>query len=279
VAFQPAEPLKLLLVLFFAGYLADTQSVLLRRPAHWAALPYLIPLLLMWSLGVAFLILQRDLGTAILLFGSFVILLYLATGRTHYALAGVAGVVGAAWLGLQAIPLVQQRVDIWLDPLSYANDEAYQVMQGFITIASGALEGRGLGFGMPEVVPAAHTDFVFAAISEELGLFGASGVLCCYLLLLHRGFRIALDARYTFGRFLAAGSTVVLALQALIILGGNLGLLPLTGLTLPFISYGGSSLVTNMVLVGFILVASRSDAVPASTRLPAPRLEARASAS
>ena len=278
LTFQPAEPLKLLLVLFFAGYLADTQAVLLRTPLRWGGtLPYVLPLLLMLSLGVALLILQRDLGTAILLFGSFILLLYLATAQWLYPLAGLGGVAAAIWLSLRIVPLVQQRVSIWLDPWSQASDRGYQVVQGFIAIASGGLLGRGLGQGMPDVVPAAHTDFVFAAIAEELGLLGAAAVLCAYLLLVHRGFRIALDARHSYARFLAAGSIIVIGLQALIILGGNLGLLPLTGLTLPFLSYGGSSLVTNMVLVGLLLSASRPETAPAAVPRPArPRLEAQA---
>ena len=265
ITFQPAEPLKLLLVLFFAGYLADTQAILSGARLGWASrLPYLWPLLLMWSIGLAFLILQRDLGTAILLFGSFVLLLYLATGQAVYAFAGLSGVAVATWLSLQVIPLVQQRMSVWLDPWSQASDRGYQLVQGFIAMASGGLLGSGLGLGMPEVIPAAHTDFVFAALTEELGLLGGGAVLCCYLLLVYRGFRIALDARHTYARFLAVGSIIVLGLQSLIILGGNLGLLPLTGLTLPFLSYGGSSLITNMVLVGLLLSASRLQTAPAA---------------
>lgn len=276
LSFQPSEPLKVLLVLFFASYLADHQPALLRRRFRWGPLPlpplpYLLPLASMAGLALVLLIGQRDLGVAFLLSGIFVLLLSTATGQKGYLLAGLVGMVAAGYLAYHASDVVYRRVSVWLDPWSDASGAGYQVVQGLIALASGGLLGRGLGHGLPEVLPAAHTDYVFVALAEELGAAGAVAVTCLYLLFFARGLQIAREASSPYFQLLAAGSTLAFALQTFLLLGGNLGLLPLTGLPLPFLSYGGSAMLSNYALLGFLLLASRPVG-PAAFQLPAHRL-------
>jgi cell division protein FtsW (lipid II flippase) len=259
--FQPSEILKVVLVIFLAGYLEENRELISRARSKVGflplpPLPYLLPLLLMWLLSMLFLLIQRDFGAAILFFGLFLAMLYLATARISYLLAGavafLAGVVAAyRWVGV-----VQGRVETWLDPWSQAAQQGYQTVQGLIAMAAGGVLGRGLGQGSPQVVPAVHTDLVLAALGEEMGFLGTFAVILLYMLLVQRGYRIALRATNPFDQLLAAGLTTVLALQSLAILGGTLRLLPLTGIPLPFLSYGGSSLVTNFVIVGLLLKIS-----------------------
>lgn len=261
VYFQPSEVFKILLVVFFAAYLDEYRELLSYAgprigPLRLPPLPYLTPLLGMLALALLVVVLQRDLGAALLFFGVFLSLLYAASGRALFVVLGVAMFFVGASLLYQLFDHVQLRVDIWLDPWASANGGGYQLVQGLTALAAGGLVGTGLTYGYPEYVPAAHTDFVIAAIGEELGLAGSLGVLALYVLLVHRGFHIALRTRDTFAALLAVGLTSVIGIQALVILGGTLKLMPLTGVTLPLLSYGGSSILANFILLGLLLSTS-----------------------
>ncbi|MHB1007026.1 MAG: FtsW/RodA/SpoVE family cell cycle protein [Chloroflexota bacterium] len=261
VQFQPSEILKVLLVVFLAGYLDDKRELLSSAsyrlgPLRLPPLPYLGPLLLMWGLTLLMLAVQKDLGLALLLFGLFLAMLYVASSRIFYVAGGLSLFLAGAYLMYLVFSYVRVRVYDWLDPWYDPSGASYQTVQGLLAFANGGVLGTGLGRGQPNLVPAAITDFPFAAIGEELGLAGALAVLALYLILIYRGYRIALDAFDPFEQLLATGLTTVLALQTFIIVGGNIKLIPLTGITLPFISYGGSSLLTNFAIVGILLAIS-----------------------
>jgi cell division protein FtsW (lipid II flippase) len=256
--FQPSEILKVLLVVFLASYLADTRELLAlagRRlgPLRLPPPPYLLPLLAVWLLALGLLVVQRDLGAALLFFGVFLALLYVATARLDWVAAGLGAFVLGAAVCYQLFPHVRDRVAIWLDPWPEAQGRAYQLVQALIALGAGGVLGTGLGYGYPEYIPAVHTDFVIAAIGEEFGLLGSLAVVALYLLLVYRGFRVAVRAPDAYLQLLAAGLSTVLGLQALIILGGATRLIPLTGITLPFVSYGGSSLLVNYLIAGLLL--------------------------
>ncbi|HEX2173082.1 MAG TPA: FtsW/RodA/SpoVE family cell cycle protein [Dehalococcoidia bacterium] len=258
VQFQPSEILKVLLVVFLAGYLDTYREILVRGRQRLLGLqlppiPYLIPLLIMWVLTLAILVVQRDLGAALLFFFVFLIMLYIASAKSYYFWIGLVAFLIAAYLAYQVVSVFQLRVDIWLDPWRRASAEGYQLVQGLIAFGTGGVFGEGLGYGSPDVIPAVHTDFVLAAIGEELGLLGTLGVVLLYIVLVYRGFRLALTTPDSFRQLLAAGLSTVLGLQCLIILGGTTRLIPLTGITMPFISYGGSSLLTNFLIIGLLL--------------------------
>ncbi|MDO8689724.1 MAG: FtsW/RodA/SpoVE family cell cycle protein [Dehalococcoidia bacterium] len=261
--FQPSEFLKIMLVIFFAGYLEENREIMARGRVSWGfiklpPLAHVLPLAIMWVLSMMVLLVQRDFGTALLFFGVFLSMLYVATARVSYILAGSTAFLAGAIASYRWIEVVQIRMDAWLDPWSRASGYGYQTIQGLISMASGGVLGSGLGLGRPDFVPASFTDLVLAALGEEFGLLGTMGILFVYLLLIHRGYHIALTASRPFDRLLATGLTTVLALQSLIIMGGTLRLLPLTGIALPFLAYGGSSLVTNFTIVGLLLkVAGR----------------------
>lgn len=263
--FQPGELAKLGFVVFLAGYLADRQPVLLtaRRRLGPLRLPeprQLVPLVAVWLGSIGILVSQRDLGASVLLFAVFITLLYTATGESGYLWTGglltVAGGV-AAW---RLFDHVQRRVTAWLDPWSDYEDAGYQIAQSMFALGTGSLAGSGPGLGRPDLIPNAATDFIFAAVGEELGFAGTVAVLCLFALLVAAGFGIALRARDRFRKLLAAGLTAVLGIQTFLILGGVLRLVPLTGITLPFMSYGGSSLVGNLVLVALLLRVSHEEA-------------------
>ncbi|HXV71269.1 MAG TPA: FtsW/RodA/SpoVE family cell cycle protein [Acidimicrobiia bacterium] len=263
--FQPAELAKLGMVIFFAGYLADHQRAL--REAHRRIGPIrlpeprqLIPLLLAWGGSIFILIWQRDLGASVLLFAGFVLLLYAATGTTGYLVAGglmtITGAAAAAYL----FDHVQRRVVAWLTPFEHYQDEGFQIAQGLFALGTGSLTGAGPGLGRPDLIPNASTDFIFAAVGEELGLAGTVAVLALFALVIAVGFGISFRSRDTFRKLLAAGLTFVMAVQVFLIVGGVLRLVPLTGITLPFMSYGGSALVGNMVLLALLLRISHEEA-------------------
>jgi cell division protein FtsW len=258
VYFQPVEILKVLVVIFFAAYLDEKREVLAQSEFRLGRLrlpplQYLGPLFLTWLLSLALLTFQNDLGSALLFFGIFLAMLYVASVRRAYLWIGIGFFVVGAVLAYRLRVHVQQRVDIWLDPWRYAHDQAFQVVQGLIALANGGVLGSGLGQGHPGYVPVANTDFIFTSIGEELGLIGGMGVLGLFLVLTFRGLRIAALARDPFNALLAVGLTSTLAIQALVIIGGNLRLMPLTGVTLPFMSYGGSSLLANFVILALLL--------------------------
>ncbi len=271
--FQPSEPLKLLMIVFLAGYLADRRRQLVEIKAYVARIPlphpaYFGPMLLMWGFSIVLLIWQRDLGAALLFFGTFLGMLYLATGEQRYVWVGLVLLVGAGILGYYLFDVVELRVDAFLNPWLDPAGRSFQIVQSLLAFASGGFLGQGLGQGLPTAIPVVHTDFVFAAIGEEFGLWGSTGVLLCFALLVGRAFFIAARARNGFEQLLAAGIGTMLGLQTVIIMAGTLKLLPLTGVTLPLVSYGGSSLVTSFVMVGLLLFIDQRSATTTVPRLP-----------
>ena len=261
VYFQPSEILKVLLVVFFAAYLDDYRELLTLShvrigPIALPPLPYLAPLLLMLAIALGTVVLQRDLGAALLLFGLFLSMSFVASGRLSYVVGGIVLFVAGADVLYRLFSVVKVRVDTWLDPWATATTTGYQLVQGLTALAAGGLFGAGLTYGYPGYVPAVHTDFMIAAIGEELGLAGTLAVVGLYVVLVHRGLRVAMLTRDSFAALVAAGLTSVVAIQALVILGGTLKLIPLTGVTLPLLSYGGSSILANFVLLGLLLAVS-----------------------
>lgn len=258
VYFQPSELLKLLMVVFLASYLAERREALLETDmivGRWR-LPhpaYLGPLVLMSGFSVLLLMWQRDLGAGLLFFGVFLAMLYAATGQGRYVLAGLLllALVGAT--GYALFDLVTLRVDAWWNPWLDASGRSFQVVQALLAFASGGVFGQGLGQGLPTAIPVVHTDFVFAAIGEEYGLLGALAVVLCMTVVVVRAFSIALRCDRPFDQLLAVGIGSLFGLQSLVIMFGTLKLVPLTGVTLPFVSYGGSSLLVSMVMVGLLV--------------------------
>ncbi|HEX5465788.1 MAG TPA: FtsW/RodA/SpoVE family cell cycle protein [Candidatus Limnocylindrales bacterium] len=277
LAGQPSELLKIILVVFLAGYLADNRALLARASTHLGPLrlpplPYLLPMAAMWGIALAIVIFQRDLGAALLFFSVFLALLYVATQRTSYVVLGAAVFLAGSAVLYRLVPTVQTRVDIWLDPWSTAQTAGYQIVRALYAFGRGGILGTGLGAGLPAVagvpaIPAIQTDFVFAGLAEELGLMGALAILLLYLIVAQRGLRIAAAARDEFRSLLVAGLTFSLTIQAAIIMAGDAKLIPLTGITLPFVSYGGSSLVANGIIVG--LLVAFSDPGPLVPAVPA----------
>ncbi|NUQ00544.1 MAG: FtsW/RodA/SpoVE family cell cycle protein [Armatimonadetes bacterium] len=258
---QPGELAKVTLVFFLAGYLCSRAELLVAEPRRFGPLvlpdPQLLaPLLGMWALGMAMLVLLRDLGTALLFFGTFVTMLYLATAQAAWLAAGAGSFLAGAWVMASWFSHVQTRLVTWLDPWSRIERGGYQIAQGLFAIAAGGVSGVGLGLGAAASIPAATTDFPFAAICEELGWWGAAVVVALYAVLLQRALRAAVMQPDRFRGLLAGGLGSLLALQALVILAGVTKLVPLTGITLPFVSYGGSSLLTNFLVLALLLRCS-----------------------
>jgi cell division protein FtsW (lipid II flippase) len=271
--FQPAEIAKVLIVIFVASYLNTRKEMLAvaTRRLGPISLPeprHLVPLLLAWGLSLIVLFVEKDLGSSLLFFGIIVVMLWLATGRAGYLVLGILLFALGAFVGWTVFSHVQDRVDVWLHALTpcppgadlaetvCAQGLGYQVAQSLFALASGGIAGTGLGEGHPEFIPDAHTDFVFSAVGEELGLLGTMAVLMLFVLLIFRGFKAALRSPDGFGQLLAAGLAAILALQTFVIIGGVTRLIPLTGITLPFVSYGGSSLVANFVLLALLIRVS-----------------------
>lgn len=255
VFFQPSELLKLLLVIFLASYFDDRSRMLSVRIGNGLrpALAYLAPLLLMWGFCLVLLVWQQDLGAATLFFTVFLVLLYLATGKWQYILLGLILLLFVGLIGYFAFDLVTLRIDTWLNPWIEADSRGFQIVQSLYAVASGGIFGQGVSQGFPTYIPVVHSDFAFAAIAEEWGLIGSLTILCCFAVLAYRGIRIASRSNRLFNLFLAAGITVVLCTQALLIMAGVTKLLPLTGVTLPFVSYGGSSFVMSSLMIGLLL--------------------------
>lgn len=260
--FQVTEAMKLLLVVFLAGYLADRRYMLAAVSARWRAfrvptLPYLLPLAVIWAFTLALMAWQHDLGAMLLLMSVTLLLLYVASGRWAFVVAGLLIVAVNLWVAYHAFGYVHTRIDLWLHPLTGANGTS-QIAESIYAFASGGVLGTGLGRGAPLHIPVVQTDFVFAAIGEELGSAGAMGLIAVYLVLAFRGLRIGMRQPADFGMLLAVGATAILAIQAIVIAAGDLALIPITGITLPFVSYGGSSVVVNFVLLGLLLRLSTS---------------------
>jgi cell division protein FtsW (lipid II flippase) len=278
VSGQPSELLKVILVVFFAAYLAENRVLLADARVRVAGrltlppVPYLLPAGLMLALAMSIVVVQRDLGAALLFFAVFVCLFYLATGSRVDVVLGI-GLFVAGFVTLALVfPHVRDRVATWLDPWTDPLGTGFQTIQALHAFARGGLLGTGLGAGLPAIaghlpIPAVHTDFPLAALGEELGLAGVLAILGCYLVVVARGLRIAAAAPDDLRALLAAGLALVIGIQAAIIAAGNLKLIPLTGITLPFISYGGSSLLVNGLIVGLLLAFSdRGPAPPAEPR-------------
>ena len=267
---QPAEILKLLLVVFLASYLADRRELLFEtRPngqpsATRGRLIYFLPMLAMWSFSTLLLVSQQDLGMSTLFFAVFIIMLYLASGRWEYVAAGLALLALGAVLGYFLFDVVRLRVEAWWNPWLDPTGRSFQIVQSLIAFGAGGVFGAGPGLGAPGLIPVVHSDFIFASLAEEWGLVGALGAVGLVGVLVLRALRIAAEAPGTFGQLLAGGLGAVLGVQAFLIMGGVVKLTPLTGVTLPFLSYGGSSLVANFLLVGLLLRLS-APAAPART--------------
>lgn len=262
--FQPAEIAKILFVTFLAAFLADRQAALTgahRRlgPVKVPEPRQLVPLVLVWAASLLILIYQRDLGASLLLFLTFAALLYAATGAVGYLVAGGLLAVGGGVAAWSMFDHVQRRIEAWLFPFADFADAGYQVAQGLFALGTGSLSGSGPGLGQPTLIPNAETDFIFAAVGEELGLAGSVAVLLSFALFIAAGFGIALRARDRFRTLLAAGLTFVIGLQTFLIIGGILRVLPLTGITLPFMSYGGSALVGNFLVLALLARVSHEE--------------------
>ena len=267
IYFQPSEALKIILVGFLASYLAEQYPVLRAKELNvenrrLAVSPRIFgPIMLMWGLSVVILVWQRDLGTAILFFVVFLTLLYVASGYTLILLSGAILIAIAAIAAYHRFDVVQLRVDIWLNPWPEAEGRAFQIVQSLLAFASGGVFGQGVAQGSPTYIPVVHSDFVFAALAEEWGLLGVIAVICAVVVMVVRGMRVAVHHHARpFLSLLALGLSMLIATQSLLIMGGVLKLLPLTGVTLPFLSYGGSSLLASFVIVGLLLRLSAVEA-------------------
>ena len=268
IAFQPAEFTKIAIVIFLASYLREHREVLIvgARRVLGVTLPPLKhfgPMLVVWGASMFMLVFIRDLGSSLMFFAAFLALLYVATGRFSFVVIGMAMFLVGAWFFASTVPHVHDRIEIWLHPYNDPQGTGYQVLQSIFAQADGGLFGKGFGQALIVVpgtddalLPAAQTDTIYSLIVNEVGLFGACGVILVYLLIAARGFKIALLANDGFSKLLATGLTAVFAIQAFVIVGGVTRVIPLTGVTLPFISYGGSSIVANFVLLALLLLIS-----------------------
>lgn len=264
---QPAEVLKIILVAFLASYLGEhyptmrsTHFIDARDFRHWLSPRIFGPMALMWGLSVSILIWQRDLGTAVLFFGVFIALLYVASGYRRILISGVLLTILAALAAYLFFDVVRLRIDIWLNPWPEADGRAYQIVQSLIAFSVGSVYGQGIGQGAPTYIPVVHSDFIFAAIAEEWGLVGVIISLLCFVILVGRGFKIALRQQgRPFYALLSIGLSALIGLQSFLIMGGVIKLVPLTGITLPFLSYGGSSLFVSCTIIGLLLRLSSGD--------------------
>lgn len=262
---QPSEFVKILVVLFLASFMSENKMVLAQDteffrgfnfpgPRAWG------PLLGMWGISLLLLVFQRDLGAALIYFGTFLAMVYVATARMLYISIGVGLFMAGGALSYLLFDHVKIRVNIWLlNPYGFielgdkAYNQAYQVIQSLFAIGAGGITGTGLGGGFPMFIPAVHTDFIFSAITEEMGLLGGIAIVLLYIFFIFRGLKVAMESRDDFSKLLAAGLTALMGLQAFTIIAGVTKLLPLTGVTLPFVSYGGSSLVANFIILGMLM--------------------------
>ncbi len=265
ISFQPGEFAKLSLAIFFAGYLAERRELIAAStwklgPLRIPELQYIAPILVAWGFAVVVMVGERDLGSSLLFFTLFVVMMWVATERVSYLIIGFLMFGVAAFGAWRMFGHVQTRVDIWIDPWADEYDKGFQIVQALYGIGDGGIVGTGLGRGSPDKIPEAQNDFIFAAIGEEMGLVGATSILMTYLLLIGAGLRVALRTDRTFEKLLATGLTTIVGVQAFIIIGGVIKVVPLTGITLPFVSYGGSSLLSNYILLAILLRLSDSGA-------------------
>ena len=276
LSFQPGEIAKVALAVFFAGYLVERRELL--AMATWKVGPiylpeprHLGPLVVAWLMSIGIMTMQRDLGSSLLFFTLFVVMVWVATERLSYAVIGVVLFAIGAFFAYKQFGHVHTRVSIWIDPWADPQNKGFQLIQGLYAMAGGGITGTGLGLGDPTRIPEVQNDFIFAAIGEELGLFGATAVLLAFMLMIGSSLRIALRSDRHFDKLLAGGLSTIIGVQAFIIIGGVIRVVPLTGVALPFVSYGGSSLVANYVLLAILMRISDTTArkfgeVPASRR-------------
>jgi peptidoglycan glycosyltransferase len=255
---QPGEAAKVLLVIFFAAYLVDKRELLAAGTRHIGRLTlpdpkHLGPLLLAWAFSILVMVRQKDLGSSLLFFAVFAAMLYIATERSSYLIVALGMFLAGAYVAYQLFAHVSERVTSWIDPWSVSQTAGFQLVQSLFALGTGGFAGKGLGLGSPQKIPNASTDFVLSAIGEELGLLGTVAVCILFLLLIGSGFRIAIQADRPFSKLFAAGLTTIIGVQTFVIIGGVIRVIPLTGVTLPFISYGGSSLIANFVLIALLL--------------------------
>jgi cell division protein FtsW (lipid II flippase) len=273
VSFQPAEIGKIAIVIFLAAYLKDNRQAMVQssRRILGITIPRLRhfgPLLVVWGAAMFMLVFIRDLGSSLMYFGAFLALLYVATNRFSFVLVGLVMFLLGAWFFAHTVGHVQERIDVWLDPFKTYDTSGFQISNGLFAQADGGLFGHGLGAailnsGNAPLIPAPQTDMIYAVIVADLGLVGGAGLLATYLLIAERGFKTAMLAGDSFSKLMATGLTSVMALQVFVIVGGVTRVIPLTGVTLPFVSYGGSSIVANFILLALLLLISNRARTPA----------------
>jgi cell division protein FtsW (lipid II flippase) len=261
VYLQPVELLKILMAIFFAAYLDEKRELLASAriqigPIRIPPFQYLAPLVVMWGLSLLLLVKQNDLGSALLFLGIFLAMIYIGTARAIYPISGLLMFVAGVFLAFHLFSHVRSRTELWLDPWSRASGTGYQVVQGLIALGVGGVGGQGLGQGHPNFVPVVTTDFILSALGEELGLAGVACLLGLLIFLVFRGLSVAISAQDGFEKLLAAGLMATLAIQTIVIVGGTTRLMPLTGVPLPFLSYGGSSVLANFTMMGLLLKIS-----------------------
>lgn len=280
ITFQPGEIAKLTLAIFFASYLVEKRELLAvagRRVMGitFPELKHLGPIALSWGVSIAVMVVEKDLGSSLLFFALFVSMIWVATGRIFYLVVGTVAFLSGAFVAYHLFGHVAVRVSTWINPWPTANGKGYQLVQSLYAFGTGGISGTGLALGSPGRIPASYNDFIFAAIGEELGLFGTSAVLAIFFLIVGSGLRIALRADSAFEKLLATGLTTILGLQTFIIVGGVTRIVPLTGVTLPFVSYGGSSLLVNYILIALLLRISHDTTARRAPEVAASRWQQR----
>ncbi|MBC8015869.1 MAG: FtsW/RodA/SpoVE family cell cycle protein [Sporomusaceae bacterium] len=261
IRFQPSEFAKVFIVLFLAAYLSERRELLTLATRHYGPLQlphprFIAPLIAVWGIAMMMFVLQRDMGAALLYFGIAIAMTYMVSGKFSFVIIGLISFLIGSVICYNLFPHIQTRVDIWLNPWIDPSGRSYQIVQSLFAFGSGGIMGSGLTYGFPSMIPEIHTDFIFTAIGEEMGLAGAGAVIIIYIIIVWRAFRAALLSAVPFSMLVAGGLAASMALQIFLIIGGVTKFFPLTGITLPFISYGGSSIVANFILLGMLFSIS-----------------------